>query len=276
VYLTDYSVAPRYNWADVVQPEKFANRLNARHVPHLASPSLRGLPPLFASSSLRRLSRPLSLVIARAAPPFEPRHCEVCSMLLQNYKLLSADRSNLLVTTRLIARASASFRILGIARPALPFAPRHCEDCLMLLHHYKLLSADRSNLLVMTCLIARASASFRILVITTAVPPFAPRHCEVCLMLLQNYKLLTADRSNLLMTTRLIARAATSLRILVITTAVPPFEPRHCEVCLMLLHHYKLLSADRSNLILCWFNTSLPPLFPVNSRSPNGYFLPSW
>ena len=146
----------------------------------------------------------------------------------------------------------------------------------MLLHHYKLLTADRSNLLVMTCLIARASASFRILVITTAVPPFAPRHCEVCLMLLQNYKLLTADRSNLLMTTRLIARAATSLRILVITTAVPPFEPRHCEVCLMLLHHYKLLSADRSNLILCWFNTSLPPLFPVNSRSPNGYFLPSW
>jgi len=263
VYLTDYSVAPRYNWADVVQPEKFANRLNARHVPHLASPSLRGLPPLFASSSLRRLSRPLSLVIARAAPPFEPRHCEVCSMLLQNYKLLSADRSNLLVTTRLIARASASFRILGIARPALPFAPRHCEDCLMLLHHYKLLSADRSNLLVMTCLIARASASFRILGITTAVPPFAPRHCEVCLMLLQNYKLLTADRSNLLMTTRLIARA------------VPPFGC-HCEGCLMLLHHYKLLSADRSNLILCWFNTSLPPLFPVNSRSPNGYFLPSW
>gem|GEM_PF-4424405 len=196
-------------------------------------------------------------------------------MLLQNYKLLSADRSNLLVMTCLIARASASFRILGIARPALPFAPRHCEDCLMLLHHYKLLSADRSNLLVMTCLIARASASFRILVITTAVPPFAPRHCEVCLMLLQNYKLLTADRSNLLMTTRLIARAATSLRILVIARAVPPFGC-HCEGCLMLLHHYKLLSADRSNLILCWFNTSLPPLFPVNSRSPNGYFLPSW
>ena len=100
----------------------------------------------------------------------------------------------------------------------------------MLLHHYKLLTADRSNLLVMTCLIARASASFRILVIARAVPLFGC-HCEGCLLLLQNYKLLTADRSNLLMTTRLIARAATSLRILVITTAVPPFAPRHCEGC---------------------------------------------
>src|SRR6187200_729836 len=119
-------------------------------------------------------------------------------MLLQNYKLLSADRSNLLVTTRLIARASACFRILVFARAAPPFEPRHCEVCLMLLHHYKLLTADRSNLLVMTCLIARASASFRILVIARAVPLFGC-HCEGFLMLLQNYKLLSADRSNLVL-----------------------------------------------------------------------------
>ena len=145
----------------------------------------------------------------------------------------------------------------------------------MLLHHYKLLTADRSNLLVMTCLIARASASFRILVIARAVPLFGC-HCEGCLMLLQNYKLLSADRSNLLVMTCLIARASASFRILCIARPALPFAPRHCEDCLMLLHHYKLLSADRSNLILCWFNTSLPPLFPVNSRSPNGYFLPSW